>query len=450
MNRIQVSNNRHFLVEDSGKPFFWLGDTAWELFHRVSREEAKVYFRNRALKGFSVIQAVALAEFDGLNVPNIYGDFPLIGNDPSQPNEAYFSYVDELVRMAHQFGLYIGILPTWGDKVTSMWGIGPAVFTPTNAFTYGNYLGNRYKDQENVIFILGGDRPATTNDQDYRQIWRQMANGIDAGAQKRILKTYHPMGGYSSSFWLQSEDWLDMHMLQSGHGGGHDVAVWDMVAHDYALQPPRPVIDAEPNYEDHPVSPWPTWDPANGYFDDYDVRKQIYRSVFAGACGVTYGHHSIWQFITPTRTPITHPLINQWGEALDRPASFQVGYLRKLIESRPFLSRIPAQEMIVSEMGTAVEHIQATRDQAGSYAMVYFPTEKTIHLNLEFIDSDKVRAWWFDPREGCSHLIGDINGRGVSPFRPPKFGPDWILVLDNLRMSFPIPASCSVEINNYE
>ena len=71
--QLRVSENRRFLQTDDGKPFFWLGDTAWELFHRLTREEAEMYLKNRAEKGFTVIQAVALAELDGLHDPNPYG-----------------------------------------------------------------------------------------------------------------------------------------------------------------------------------------------------------------------------------------------------------------------------------------------------------------------------------------------------------------------------------------
>src|SRR3954470_18038333 len=80
--KLKVSDNRHFLVHDDGTPFFWLGDTAWELFHRLKREEADHYLTNRANKGFTVIQAVVLAEMDGLNTPNAYGHRPLDNNDP--------------------------------------------------------------------------------------------------------------------------------------------------------------------------------------------------------------------------------------------------------------------------------------------------------------------------------------------------------------------------------
>ncbi len=56
--RIQVHPDGRFLMTDQGKPFFWLADTAWELFHRLTRDEARRYFANRSQKGFNVIQAV--------------------------------------------------------------------------------------------------------------------------------------------------------------------------------------------------------------------------------------------------------------------------------------------------------------------------------------------------------------------------------------------------------
>lgn len=109
------SNKRYILRED--KPFFWIGDTAWELFHRLDRDEADFYLNKRASQGFTVIQAVALAEMDGLDTPNAYGDKPLIDNDPTKPNEAYFKHLDFIIDKAAQYGLVIGLLPTWGDKV---------------------------------------------------------------------------------------------------------------------------------------------------------------------------------------------------------------------------------------------------------------------------------------------------------------------------------------------
>lgn len=428
--RVHVSDNRRFLVTEDGNPFFWLGDTAWELFHRLTREDARQYFSNRQAKRYSVIQAVALAEMDGLNTLNAYGDRPLHDNDPTRPNEAYFAYVDELIHMAAQHDLYIGLLPTWGDKVTDMWGVGPIVFDEVNAREYGRFLGDRYRDQTNIIWILGGDRPPVHEQKDWRPLWRAMAAGIDDGTGGKALMTYHTSGGpLTTATWLHDEDWLDVNMMQSGHGSGHDVPVWDMVAGDYARKPIKPTLDGEPNYEDHPVNPWPKWDPANGYYRDHDVRKQLYRSVFAGACGVTYGHHSIWQFYEPPREMINY-CDRTWREALDRPGASQVRHLRALMESRPYLTRIPDQGLLLGAAGQGGEHAQATRDSNGAYAFVYYPKSRTISIDMTRLSGQRAQAQWYDPRTGAYSVIGEVATNSAQEFTPPVHGPDWVLVLD--------------------
>ena len=77
VQRLRVAANCRYLEYDDGRPFFYLGDTAWELFHRLNREQADAYLQDRAAKRFTVIQAVALAELGGLERPNAYGDLPL-------------------------------------------------------------------------------------------------------------------------------------------------------------------------------------------------------------------------------------------------------------------------------------------------------------------------------------------------------------------------------------
>src|SRR3712207_6640085 len=83
--RLKVSDNKRFLVKADGTPFFYLGDTGWELLHQLSRNEAYTYLSNRAAKGFTVIQTVVLGEMDGLTVPNANGDLPFTNLDPTKP-----------------------------------------------------------------------------------------------------------------------------------------------------------------------------------------------------------------------------------------------------------------------------------------------------------------------------------------------------------------------------
>src|SRR6187200_196446 len=108
--KLIVSKDGRSLQFSDGTPFFWLGDTGWELFHRLNLEEIKQYLDNRSAKGFNVIQAVALAEFDGLRKPNQYGALPLVNLDPATPNPKYFEVLDSAIHMAAKRNLFIGLL----------------------------------------------------------------------------------------------------------------------------------------------------------------------------------------------------------------------------------------------------------------------------------------------------------------------------------------------------
>jgi hypothetical protein len=428
MQRITVSANRRFLITEDGAPFFWLGETAWGMFQRLDEAETRHYLETRRDQGFNVIQAVALAEADGLRVPNASGDLPLIDLDPARPNEAYFRHMDWAIRYAESLGLYIGLLPTWGDKVTQMWGLGPVIFDVDTAYSFGRYLAERYREQTNIIWILGGDRPAVHEDRDYAPVWRAMAAGIRAVLGHRALIAFHPCGGRSSSMWLHHEPWLDVNMWQSGHMV-QDAPNWTMIADDYALHPPKPTMDSEPNYEDHPINAFTRqWIPEYGYYRDLDVRKQAYRAVFAGACGHTYGHHAVWQFYAPPRLAVNYP-DRTWQEALRRPGAEQLRHLRTLIESRPFLARIPDQSLLV-DPGDGAEHGQATRDSAGTYALIYLPPlNRPVQIDPSKLAGDTLIARWYDPRTGQTHDHGTIR-REVQSIQTPDAGQDWVLMLD--------------------
>ena len=447
MPRLRVSENRRFLVTGDGRPFFYLADTAWELFHRLNREEASLYLEDRARKGFTVVQAVALAELDGLNDPNPYGHRPLVANDPARPDvrpgprDDYWDHVDFIVNKANSLGLYIGFLPTWGDKWNRKWGVGPEIFTPANAEIYGAWLGQRYRSA-GVIWVLGGDRPVESAV--HQQIIRAMARGLRKGDGGAHLITFHPTGGSGSAEPFHAEDWLDFNMRQNGHGPEF-TGRYDKTAVDYGRIPVKPVIDGEPIYEDHPVS---FRAPELGHSIAADVRRPLYWDLFSGACGHTYGHHSVWQMWTPKRKPVNHPLL-PWDEALAQPGAGQMQHARRLLESRPFLTRIPDDSLIVTGPvptampGAGRYRFVATRDSEGSYAMVYAPVGRPFRVRLDKLSGARVIAWWFNPRTGESTRIGEFDKRGEREFVPPGPGEasDWVLVLDDASRNFPPPGS---------
>jgi hypothetical protein len=449
--KLKLSENKRFLVYEGGKPFFYLGDTAWELFHRLNREEADKYLEDRARKGFTVIQAVALAELNGLNDPNPYGHKPLVDNDPAKPDlkdgpqNDYWDHVDYVVNKAEKLGLIVGFLPSWGDKWNPKWAReSKVIFNPQNAETYGEWVGKRYKDKP-IIWILGGDRPIESDDQ--KEIIRAMARGLRKGDGGNHLVTFHPTGGQGSSAWFQNDEWLDFNMRQNGHVPEF-TARYGQTKADYDRTPIKPVIDGEPIYEDHPVD-FKAKD--LGHSVAADVRRPLYWNLFSGAFGHTYGHHSVWQMYAPGRNPINAPLM-PWFEAINQPGAGQMQYGRKLIESRPFLTRIPDDTVIVqgsvvtSIPGAGQRRLVATCDTEGTYAMVYTPVGRKFSVRTEVIKGPKVKAWWFNPRDGKAEAIGTFDNKGTKEFTPPTPGEmlDWVLVLDDAAKKYPAPGSKSL------
>lgn len=422
---LTVSPNDRYLVNEDGRAFFWLGDTAWELFHRLNREEADLYLEQRAAQGFTVIQAVVLAEFDGLTSPNAYGQVPLVDEDPGQPNEAYFEHVDYIVDKAQTLGLYIGMLPTWGDKWNKKWGVGPEIFTPENARLYGAFLGERYRDKP-IVWILGGDRIPEEAD-DYAII-RAMAEGLRRGDQGTHLMTYHPQGGYSSSAFFHDDAWLAFNMFQSGHGEV-DTPNYRTTLRDYQKQPPKAVLDGEPNYEDHPIN----WNPANGWFDAFDSRRSGYWSLLAGAMGHTYGNHNIWQMLQPGRDPISSAR-TPWRQALTYPGAFQAGYMRFLFESRSWWLLESDQSLLGRGPNTAGKAIRVALASDSSLVMAYSPFGSSFTLSLNRLSAARLHVWWFNPRDGTHIDAGEMEAPTSDIlFDPPgdeKRDNDWVLVID--------------------
>jgi hypothetical protein len=328
-------------------------------------------------------------------------------------------------------------LPTWGDKlVKNRWGAGPEIFTVENAYVYGQWIGNRYKNQKNIIWIVGGDR-SPRDDKDVA-IWRSMAEGIatGVGGYDKALMTFHPQpteleeGG--SSNWFHNDEWLDFNMFQTGHCRENNV--WERIAFVYKKLPVKPVIDGETLYEDHPVC----FNADDlGTSSAYDIRKHAYFDVFAGAFGHTYGCHDIWQMYAPNRTPVNSPHF-PWYVAMDLPGAGQMQYLRRLIESRPMFDRVPDQSL-VADSGSAHDHIQATRGK--DYMFVYSAQGNKFSVKTESITGKELVASWYNPKNGEVTAAGKFPRKGQQEFEPPTsgYGQDWVLILDDASRNYKAP-----------
>lgn len=424
---LRVTADRRAFERADGRPFFYLADTVWELFHRATLEEADLLLRDRAAKGFNVVQAVALAELDGLLAPNVFGERPFAGDglDPAYPNEPYWAHVDRIVACANALGLLVALLPSWGDKwCRQAWGAGPEIFTPANARAYAAWLGRRYREA-GIIWVTGGDRPLR-HEADLA-LMRAFAGGLREGDGGRHLVTFHPPGGASSSRYVHGEPWLDFHLLQTGHD--RERASWAMVEHDWQLLPVRPVVNGEPAYEAHPNA-FKGGDA--GWLDQVDVRREFWWSVCDGAAGFAYGCHAIWQLWQPGRTPINGPRAS-WRDSLDLPGAREVGFGARLVEALPGRRR-PASHRLIDPPGAGPSRPRACEAEDGGWLLAYLPEGQRVRVDVSGLANAHARLTWFDPRGG-ERLPGETLARAgceitvLPPYSPA--GRDWVLLVSD-------------------
>jgi len=443
---LKVSDNGRYLVNVDGQPFFWLGDTAWRFIQKASRTDvddqpsALRYFEKRSAQGFNVIQTVLVS----VHIPvNAAGHAPFLDGDFSRPrilpgpDNDFWDDVDWFVAQAAAHGLYLALLPTWNSSVPEDH---PMVKDPAIAYRYGHFLGTRYRDRSNIIWVLGGDPPPSRDVgiPERLAMIRAMAEGLADGANgsdqqdgdadwTSTLMTYHPRGGgQSSSKHLHAEQWLDFNMIQTTTR--FEFANYETVAADYALQPPKPTLDAEVAYEDS--LSLNRKEPQDRRISPWDVRRAAYWSVFAGSFGHTYGHRSFIAWMRKGET-FKYGAHIPWYESLDAPGANQMRHLRNLMESNLLIDHVPDASLLADAGPRGKGHLQATRARDGSTALVYSPLGKPVSVRLEKLATGPTAASWFDPRTGESAPCGTFETSGIRTFQPPSAGEDrdWVLVL---------------------
>ena len=454
--KLKVSGNGHYLVHEDEKPFFWLGDTGWEMLHRLSRKEIEYYLENRRLKGFNVIQTVIISEFiHSDKATNYYNDSIFVNENPEKPlvtpgsspqngiEYDFWDHVDFAVKAAEMKGLYVALVPSWGEWVIPRTGK-PLFNSMVQAYNYGWFVGNRYKDAPNLIWILGGDRHPDERPEGVG-LWRAMAEGIADGVNgiKKLdgkadysstLMTHHSFN--SSSEWFHYDEWIDFHIWGSYHAEINNSRNYELALKDWNLPDPKPTINGEPCYEAHGIN-YAVDD--NGYFTSTDVRLAAYWSVFSGSAGFTYGSQPVWQFTDSSRKKLSLKTLISWQEGLDLPGAGQIAHLKRLMEPLLTHEPVPDQSLIAAGEGTCGSRVCAMRNK--STVCIYIPTGSTINVKMGILNAISVTASWFDPRTGETTKIGEFENTGEKVFDVPGMskelqwlktgrGCDWILILN--------------------
>jgi hypothetical protein len=411
---IKVSSDGRYFVDQNEAPFFWLGDTAWPLFAQYSKEEAQAFLQNRSAKGFTVIQGVlAWGGGTGFEIkapgPNYAGDKPWLDDDPATPNDAYFRHVDHLAEFARGKGLVLAMLPTWGYYVCDVQAI-----NTSNARTYGRWLGARYKDVPNIVWVSGGDRIPTR----YEAVYRELALGLREGDGGAHLITYHPCGWRSSSQFFHGESWLDFNMIETWTDW---YQVHPAIMSDRLLTPPKPVVLGEGAYEDGPEYPL-------GPITPLVARKQAWWTFMAGGFHPD-GQNQMWR------------MDPGWLSALDTPGAYHMGVLRQILGTIEWYKWVPDQSLFANGPGSGPSLNAAARSADGDWLLVYLAGKGSVTIYIDkIITSAQCRATWFDPQTGAATAAGAYPtgnlGPGTFPrkttqtFTPPSTSEDAVLLVE--------------------
>ena len=442
---LRVSADGRFFQQADGAPFFWLGDTAWLMPQKLNRDEVKAYFANRRAKGFNVVQ-LCVVQFPNDKCFN--GSPALVGEDitrlkvtagkePSDPAQYdYWDHVDYIVDTAAAHGIYVAIAPVWSHMVRR---------TPLTAAQVGLYIdqvAQRYGSRPNVMWLNGGSGRGHEN----ADVWQVIGDALKRRAPQQLV-SFHPFGRTVTTEWFKGTAWLDFHMFTSGHrrydqdteGRRYGEDNWRYVLEARAADPKRPVIDAEPAYENTPQGLHKDTEP---YWTGADSRRYAYWSVFAGAAGHTFGENSVRQVYIPAEKKPASGAKGFIMERLETEGARAMPHLKALMLSRPFFGRINDQSLVAGDEGEKYERVLVTR--GADYLFAYTYTGRSFRLQLGVLSGTQLKATWFDPRTGKTIPAGTHPNKGSALFDPPgdpALGNDWILVLDDSSKNFKAPGA---------
>jgi hypothetical protein len=421
---LKISSNRRHLVDQNDQPYLIHGDTAWSIITALTKDEAERYLANRAAKGFNAL-IVNLIEhkFNGPQTRD--GDMPFSNLwDLSTINEKYWAHADWVLQKAAEYGMAVFLAPLYlgarTPKNDEGWFVEALVSGVQKCREYGRFLGRRYASQDNIVWMMGGDR----NPGDALEHVDAVVKGIKE-FDSRHLFTAHPAPEFPTADVYGWGNWLDFNVTYT-YGIVHRKLMVD-----YNRDPALPFVLIESSYEgEHNATP-------------VQVRRQAYWAILCGAAGQFLGNNPMWGFFPG------------WQAALDSEGARDMVHLRRLFEAYPWYRLVPdqfspkpwfelvfaeEQRVVVGGLGEqrGLDFLAAAYTADRSTLLAYMPTSRTVTVDLARLSGERKKGWWFNPRTGQSQPAEEVPGQGLYAVTPPAEG-DWVLVVEDAEQHPPSP-----------
>ena len=422
---LKVSNNSRYLVDQNDRPFFWSGDAAWSLIAQVSKEDAVYYLEDRQQKGFNVIMVNLIEREYSDNAPrNYYGDLPFTGETFTTPNEDYFAHADYVINAAAERGIVVLLFPLylgyqcgndgWCNEVQAA--------SLSDMRAWGRYVGNRYKNFDNIVWAIGADTDPTP----IKSKVLEFVNGILENDSRHLFTAANQPESFAVTPWA-NESWLNINNVYS-----YSTTLYQLCRTAYNLSPTMPYFMQESAYENEHNS------------SQQRLRSEAYWPVLSGGFGHIFGNCPIWSFGTSATASFCSS--TNWKSQLNSQGSLSMMYVQKLFNSRAWHLMVPDFSHTVMTAGYGswgnTNYATAALTENGNTMIAYLPSSRQVTVEMSKISGTEAKSWWYNPASGSAIEIGTYATLGSRQFTFPSNG-DWVLVIDDASLALPPPGSAT-------
>jgi Protein of unknown function (DUF4038)/Putative collagen-binding domain of a collagenase len=408
---VAVSTNGRYLVDQDGAPFMIVGDSPQCLSAHLTTQDMDFFFANRQKRGFNTAWVNLICGTYTWGVSDARtcdGITPFVSDgDLSTPNPDYFARMDAMVQIAARHGITLLLNPAETGSFRDLLKDNGT----DKSRDYGIFVGERYKDAPNIIWMLGNDYQI---DQwaTYDPFEIALSQGIRA-ADPQQLQTVELNPPVSTSF--DDPSWPPLIDIASAYSY---TPTYDVVLKAYNASPTQPVLMIEANFEDENNDGGPPT-------SDLTLRNQEWWTALTGAAGQLYGNKYTWGMNN-----------SNWIEHLDTKAVTELGFVVQFLKDRPWQDLVPdqAHTFLTGDMGTytstgdVLENDYATAAVTAdrTLAIAYTPIERTLTIDETTLPAGAT-AQWFDPTDGSYR---PASAPFTTPGKNAAGDGDWVLIFE--------------------
>jgi hypothetical protein len=416
---LKVSSNHRYLVDQRNQPFLVVGDTPWSLIAQLAEQDIDRYLEDRQQRGFNSIIVNLIEHKFCTNPPRTRSGLAPLDppGDFSAPNKNYFDFAQRVAQKANDRGLVVWLAPAYlgyggGDE---------GFFREIKAggkdklHAYGRFVGHRFKDLPNIVWLLGGDYTPEPGD---RWVVTELASSLREEDASHLM-TVHCSPENSAAAIYGQEGWLALNTVYS-----YQSNLFQPVLAEYARKPARPFVLIESTYEgEHDSTP-------------DQIRRQAYWTMLGGGCGQFLGNNPIWHFDGPGLFPARLT----WTQSLDAAGSRDMSRLGAFFLRFPWHELIPEENhsIVTDGYGKNISTALTAHTADGKLSITYFPSTGTVarEFTLDTVAfAGPVVARWFNPTDGSfTPMQGSpLPNRGKFHLSTPGANGakanDWVLVV---------------------